>query len=485
MLSEALALVSRQVLAPERAAPGSADLAAFVNPGRSELEQAWQALEPGGVLYAEWYRPRPGGPAALRRRLEALGFTVAGSYWPWPWPERATPAFWLPLEAPAAIRYFLESRPQAHSLPGRALRRGLQLGWRLGDRAGLLAPVCIVAHKPLAGGPPPGSLAARAARWGLSEDGADLDWLLLTGGLHSTNKVTALVFQGGAAAPSYVAKMPRRELSLSSLEREAEVLEAVHSRRGRPLEGVPELVFLSASDQDDFPAIGETHLSGVPLYTAMQPERIEDLARQATRWLLELVEPGPPQPPAAWWDRLVEPVLRDFEQGYAEVGGLAVLEAARAELSRLGALPLAVEHRDFSPWNVFLTPSGNLSVLDWEGAEPSGLPFTDLVYFLAYLTFFAEDALDSGETPDAYRRMLAPHTRMGGIAAACFHEYSTAARLPEASLHPLRLLTWLRHAVLERALIENSSLGRPDPQLLRRGLYLSLLKTDLELNADG
>lgn len=487
MLAHALALVAERMLEPDQAVLGSADLVAVINPRSSELKQAWQVLEPGGTLYGEWYLPRPGGPGALRQRLANLGFLIAGIYWPWPWPERATPAFWLPLEAPHALSYFLENRPAERSLLKQGLRSGLKVAWRLGYRLGLLAPVCIVAHKPLTAGSsaelPPNSLPARATRWNMTQNGARLDWLLLTGGLHSTNKVTGLVFQNGADNPSFVVKMPRRKLSLPALTHEAEVLEVVHSFGARPLPGVPELVFLNT--QDGFPAIGETHLDGVPLYTVMQSGNLKTLARQATRWLLRLVDPGPPVPPEAWWERLVTPVLDDFEHGYAAVGGRAILDAARAELTHLGPLPMAIEHRDFSPWNVLFTSSGGLSVLDWEGAELNGLPFSDLFYFLTYLTFFSEGALENGAMSAAYHQIRAPHTRMGSISAACIQEYCAGAGLSVKSLRPLRLLTWLRHAVLEHKLIANSSTGQPDPKLLERGLYLSLVRTELELNTNG
>jgi hypothetical protein len=484
MLAQALELVADRVCTPEQAKPGSVDLAAMINPSRVELAQAWQALEPGGVFYSEWYIPRPGAPGFLRRSLEELGFWVASFYWPWPWPERGTPAFWLPLDAPGALHFFLKNRPPAPSLASRMMRLALQLVWKAGQRSGMLVPACVVAHKPLA--PvneeiPPNSLAARAQAWGLDQDGTNLSWLLLTGGLHSTNKVTGLVFRPGENEPGYVVKMPRRELSLPSLEREAEVLQTLQSNRSRSLKGVPELVFLNTDS--GFPAIGETHLSGIPLYAAMQSQSLDELAYKATRWLLQLLKPGPPQPPKAWWDRLVSPVLEEFSQAYDGVGGEEISSAVKPELERLGPLPLAVEHRDFSPWNVFILPSGELSVLDWEGAEPEGFPFSDLLYFLSYLAFFEEGALESGTAPESYRRVLDPHTPMGEIAAACFREYCSHARIEEEMVVPLRLLTWMRYAVQEYKLIDNSSTGSPDPGLLQRGLYLSLLRTELEVIA--
>ena len=59
-------------------------------------------------------------------------------------------------------------------------------------------------------------------------------------------------------------------------------------------------------------------------------------------------------------------------------------------------MPETFEHRDCSPWNLLVTTSGELAVLDWESAEQNGLPAIDLVYFLAYLAFFMDGAMKTG-----------------------------------------------------------------------------------------
>ena len=53
--------------------------------------------------------------ADLKKCFEAAGFTDVTCYWAWPWPYLARTRFWIPLEAPGALRYFFESRPPAGS----------------------------------------------------------------------------------------------------------------------------------------------------------------------------------------------------------------------------------------------------------------------------------------------------------------------------------------------------------------------------------
>lgn len=46
-----------------------------------------------------------------------------------------------------------------------------------------------------------------------------------------------------------------------------------------------------------------------------------------------------------------------------------------------GQLPLVLVHGDFAPWNLKRQEGGNLSAVDWEDADWSGLPLWDLCHF--------------------------------------------------------------------------------------------------------
>jgi hypothetical protein len=54
-------------------------------------------------------------------------------------------------------------------------------------------------------------------------------------------------------------------------------------------------------------------------------------------------------------------------------------------------LPAFLEHRDFAPWNLKRLSGGGLVLLDWEWAEPNGLPWQDACRY-----FYIQDALFSG-----------------------------------------------------------------------------------------
>ena len=91
-------------------AQGGCDLAVAIDPGPKALRRARAALRPGGLLYTEW-RTFAGGRRRVLGRLRRAGFVAETLYWPWPAPRRGPAHFWLPLDAPEAVDYFLSTRP--------------------------------------------------------------------------------------------------------------------------------------------------------------------------------------------------------------------------------------------------------------------------------------------------------------------------------------------------------------------------------------
>jgi hypothetical protein len=151
-LAQAVQAVSSQFMPADKVASEECDLVAATNPTPDTLRTAWRALRPGGSFYSEWYSPLAGGAQKISRRLESAGFTDVACYWPWPVPSYSPALFWLPLNAPGAVRYFISNRPRRTGALARAGASGLKVLWKFGRKAGLLAPVCVTASKAIPGG---------------------------------------------------------------------------------------------------------------------------------------------------------------------------------------------------------------------------------------------------------------------------------------------------------------------------------------------
>lgn len=475
--NRALRRLDWRFLLAQAAAPAEADLATPRRPSRAELRRAHASLRPGGEVRCEWRLPLPGSSRRARRALQRAGFVDVRLHWAWP-PTRRGAQLWLPLDAPAAAGFLFRLRPAADRR--RALARGL---WSLAAAAGALAPLSAIARKP--GGEPEPQGEIEAALDGLPGRGPrrrDRSWLLLTGGRRSINKVVGIPFEEGAGTPDLVVKFARVAEAERGLEREAAVLREIEAERpGLP--GVPRV--LASGRRVGRLAIAETAIHGVPLLSRLDHGTFPDLASQVTEWLLLLAGKRRAEPRESWWTPLVDFPLQEFERGFAAAGAEDLAAQARAILDPLPDLPPACEHRDCSPWNVVLDGSGEPALLDWESAEPQGLPGLDLVYFLANSAFVIEGALESGHTLDAYRRLLDPATPSGQVFARCASRYCERLGLDPDAFDRLRTLCWIVHSRSDRLHLELDAGAPPDARALGAGLYLNLLREDLRRHRQG
>jgi glycosyltransferase involved in cell wall biosynthesis len=411
----------------------------------------WRFLLPDAELLAHWRLPRPGGIGRATRRAEAAGYVDVRAYWAGPLPHRP-PQFWLPLAVEEATEHLLATRAPRSFAAG--LLRRL---WRLVRGAGLLAPVYIVGRR--AGG-------ADEAAIPLSPSSP---LLLLTTGHRSINKAVGLAFEGGSEKPAKAVKFARVAEAEPGLEREAAVLRRLGEERP-DLAGVPRLV--GQGSRDGRLAVVQEAVEGESLLDALGPGDFCEVAMRVTRLLVGLARGPRRGPDPDWRTRLVDEPLEWFERTFQPI------PAARPLLHGLGALPAAVEHRDCSPWNVLLTPSGDPVLLDWESAEPEGLPGLDLVYFLANCAFVLDGALESGRTRESYARLLDPATPHGAVAARAIAEYIAALGISEADFRRLRLLCWIVHSRSDYRHLRLES-GQPSAEALHASTFFGLVEEEL------
>lgn len=441
---------------------GLADVAAIGYPTRLALKAALDAVRPGGEVACIWRVPRPLGARRAAARLRRAGFADVRVLWAGPVPHRA-PQFWLSLDSPEALSHLLGERP-ARSARQAALRPL----WRALARAGLLAPLCAIGSVPGEEGDPRRDEIEAAFPAGGGQ-------LLLTGGQRSINKVVGLPFATDAEEPPAVAKFSRVPAADGALEREASALRAIE--RDRPgIPGVPRL--LAEGKRAGRHALAESAVHGRPLIGALSPQSFDELTALIGDWLVGL-SGGERRPRSEWWPRLVGEPLAAFERNFGDVVPADSLATLRRRLGEIGDLPEACEHRDCSPWNVVLDERGAPGLLDWESAEPHGLPGLDLAYFLANCAFVLDGALESGRTGESYARLLDPATPYGEVAAGRNAEYCARLGIAGEDFARLRLLAWVIHSRSDHAHLAMAAAGEPSAEALRQATFLGLVEAEL------
>ncbi len=328
------------------------------------------------------------------------------------------------------------------------------------------------------------------ARYGVPEK---LSSVVVTPRFRASSHVVFLVLAPGRPEPLLVAKLPRLGGSISapalasneaygaasaSVKREVANLLAVQAGRAGGYKSIPRVV--AFEEYLGRPILVETALVGDPLDPATVRRAQARACETVVGWLAELPRParGPDEAKEGWFSRLAERPLRHFERVFPlTVEEQRLLERTWELIAPLrdADVPLVFEHGDLSHPNIMLLKDGAPGVVDWELAEPHGLPTYDLFFFLTYVAFASRNARKGGE------HLAAFHAAFFGRAAWArpyVSGYAGQLRLPPHTLTPLFVLCWARYmtSLLLRldAAPTSGRLARDTADWLRANRYYAL-----------
>jgi hypothetical protein len=327
------------------------------------------------------------------------------------------------------------------------------------------------------------------ARYGVPER---LSSVVVTPRFRASSHVVFLVLAPGKPEPLLVAKLPRlagsasapangaeqNQATSASIEREVANLRAVQAGRTGGFDSIPRVV--AFEEYLGRPILVETALVGSPLDPAAVRHDQARACQALVGWLAELPRPvrSADQGEVGWFNRLVERPLRHFERVFPlSVEEQRLLERTWELLAPLRDvdLPLVFEHGDLSHPNIMLLKSGSPGVVDWELAEPQGLPTYDLFFFLTYVAFAARGANKGGEHLAAFHSAFFGHAAWARPYVAA---YAGRLRLPPHTLTPLFVLCWARYMTslllrLDAAPV-SGRLARETADWLRANRYYAL-----------
>lgn len=298
-------------------------------------------------------------------------------------------------------------------------------------------------------------------RYGISGQMASV---ILTPRFHASSHVVFLVFAKENSDPVLVAKIPRRADSRMNLEREAANLMAVQSLRPGGFDSIPRVV--AFEEYCGYPILVETALIGRTMTPATVRRRLGPCCEIVTSWLIDLqsAEDGDSTGiTSTSFDQLVETPLGYMDKFFPLSNEEKQVLAKTQELVtplRKKNLSLVFEHGDLANPNVLLLKNGGLGVLDWELAMPSGLPLSDLFFFLSFAAFANDSAREKNEYLTAFQNAFFGRDAWAQLYVG---EYARRQDLTPDLMTPLFILTWLRYVV--------SLLTRLDSSKQREGLH--------------
>ncbi|CAN5421018.1 hypothetical protein BH10CHL1_BH10CHL1_45260 [soil metagenome] len=284
---------------------------------------------------------------------------------------------------------------------------------------------------------------------GLEQLGAptDLACVMATPRFRASSHVIFFILTAKQPTPILVVKAPRLPGDHARLDLEAANLKRVHNVRMGGFASIPRLI--AYEDYADHRLLIETAMPGETMSFRLRSEPAERYVQAATDWLIELHQATakPRSRDAHWYDELFGNLAQQFVASVplspAELRNVEQTETLIRGV-RAGRIPQVFEHGDLGPVNIMVTKTGDLGVVDWELAEPSGLPAVDLFFLLTLAS-------------PAWRR-----AKRGADYVTAFHEtffgpnawarpyigrYATSLALAPELLKPLFVLCWSRYVM--------------------------------------
>ena len=261
----------------------------------------------------------------------------------------------------------------------------------------------------------------------------------------TSNHVVFLVFVGGTCEPIFVAKLPRIESHVDALDKEAMNLRAVQALRQGGFDSIPRLV--TYERHGNWPLLVETALPGRIMKPAVVQRRPRACLDSVLAWLsdLHMTHASKSTDVQDSWRRRLEGSTRGLSDNLelSDEDWRLVDQTRKLALAlRDSAIPLVFEHGDLSSPNILELKGGRVGVLDWELADPEGLPAVDLFFFLNYVAIARSRPRKPEEFVAAFRAAF-----FGNAAWArpYVRRYAESLRLSADTLRSLFVLCWARY----------------------------------------
>ena len=322
---------------------------------------------------------------------------------------------------------------------------------------------------------PPAYLRQLASAAGISID--QHRWGLSARGEYRSRKVLFFLFDRAAETPEYIVKMTRDPALNPRLENEGRALEWLAERGIGDRETLPQIVF--QGHHHDLAIVGETVIDGVPFEQRSSGAADCRLADAAAEWLTELGAATTDTSAASplevaealgtLFERFTQIYTLTSEQHDFMAGQIAAIGRSR------GRFPLVFQHGDPGTWNIWVTPSERVAFLDWEAAEPQGMPLWDLFYFVRTYGAWAMRAGSSGDTMKGFADQFLSASPFQRLLIEATERYRAQVGVPPELVEPLFYTCWMHRALKESTRLTAGT--------LERGHYFSVLSACIEQRA--
>lgn len=305
-------------------------------------------------------------------------------------------------------------------------------------------------------------IAADAGR-----DLAGWGWGVAARGDYDSQKVLVLLRPPSFTEPTGLVKVTRSEVHRGRLENEARALDRLAGLPGAA-DRAPTPWF--AGEHAGRVILGASLMEGVTFTSRARWQRDCPHLADAAGWLTELgAATATPVPAGVVADALLA-LLERYERTYRPTSGeLAALRQRFEAVARISEpVPAVLQHGDPGIWNLLIDATGRTVFLDWEAAEPDGLPLWDLLYLVRSYAVATSRRDGVRDRLEAASRHLLDASPLGEQIIDLVHGYVARVGLPAAAVEGLLYGCWVHRSLKEST--------RLTPGRLADGQFVRLIR---------
>jgi aminoglycoside phosphotransferase (APT) family kinase protein len=354
-------------------------------------------------------------------------------------------------------------------------RIGLRIGFvarRSSERSGEQIQAAASGSSPAASTPSEHLAPPRWLREAMAGAGLDLTghrWALSSPGKYLSQKAIWYLVPPGATEPHLVAKVTRQAAMNERLENEVAILRQIESTDFGPTVSIPRAI--SIAHAGGLAIAVESVVPGQPFASRARPKLGDPALAVAVEWLTRM---GAATQSAVSPSTIAEALGRSVDRCvrlYALTSAEETFLSDRVDRVAALGCPTVLMHGDPGTWNLLLTKDQHLGVLDWEAAEPDGLPLWDLFHLLRAYALLAGSRWLPHRSLKLARRHLVGGSPLTDAFASAVASYRLALGLPDGIAEPLYHLGWVQRAVKEAS--------RLAPDRMAGGHYIRLLRAGM------
>jgi len=227
------------------------------------------------------------------------------------------------------------------------------------------------------------------------------------------------------------------------LDQEAMNLRAVHAAMPGGMDTIPRLV--AYETYCGYPLLIETAIVGPLMNPAAVRAHRDSNCDLLLDWLVALERSTASPADPTWFERLIEQPIAELAHllSFDDAEQQALEQTHRyTQALRTADFPLVCEHGDLSHPNIILLSDSQVGVIDWELADPKGLPACDWFFFLSYVASALNKARTQEEHLKAFSSAFFGKTAWAG---ALIRRYAQSIGLADDLLRPLFVACWARY----------------------------------------